>query len=95
MNCPAKSEEVKREICELFYPHGCGTRCNNLYQRWLKDEEEVKKLEVRRRCNMSKSCEKCICYENMIYASDLSDHYCHQGSFWITIILNNRIIVIH
>lgn len=45
MSCPAKSKEVKKELCELFYPFGCGTRCNNLYQRWLKDEEEVRKLE--------------------------------------------------
>lgn len=45
MNCPAKSEEVKKELCGLFYPYGCGTRCNNLYQRWLREEEEVRELE--------------------------------------------------
>jgi len=45
MSCPAKSAEVTRRICEIFYPYGCGAKCNNLYKRWTEIEEEVKRLE--------------------------------------------------
>lgn len=45
MNCPAKSEEVKKELCELFYPYGCGSRCKHLYDKWVKEEKEVQELE--------------------------------------------------
>ncbi|MEG3040876.1 MAG: hypothetical protein RR891_02655 [Clostridium sp.] len=45
MDCPAKSKEVQRELCELLYPYGCGSRCQNIYRRWINEEEEVRKLE--------------------------------------------------
>ncbi|GAA0774501.1 hypothetical protein GCM10008908_24440 [Clostridium subterminale] len=45
MDCPAKSEDVRRDLCDLFYPYGCGSRCERLYKRWLKEEKEVRILE--------------------------------------------------
>lgn len=42
MDCPAKSEDVRKELCDLFYPYGCGSRCKNLYSRWLKEEKRSK-----------------------------------------------------
>lgn len=46
MNCPSvKSDEVKVALCELWYPYGCGVKCKRLYERWLKEEAEVRELE--------------------------------------------------
>jgi endogenous inhibitor of DNA gyrase (YacG/DUF329 family) len=45
MDCPAKSNTVNNALCELFYPYGCGTRCKNLYKRWMKTEKEVQEIE--------------------------------------------------
>lgn len=45
MDCPAKSKEVTKALCELFYPYGCGSRCKNLYKKWVKEEKEVRELE--------------------------------------------------
>lgn len=42
--CPAKNQEVNNELCELFTPYG-GSRCTNLYKRWIKTEKEVIELE--------------------------------------------------
>lgn len=45
MNCPAKNPEVTKALCDLFYPYGCGSKCKNLYKKWIKEEKEVRKLE--------------------------------------------------
>jgi len=48
-NCPAKNDKVNAALCELFYPYGCGAKCKHLYDRWMKTEEEVRKLESEKR----------------------------------------------
>lgn len=46
-DCPkVKSKEVERQLCDTFYPYGCGTRCKRLYEIWMKTEEEVRTLEM-------------------------------------------------
>ena len=45
MKCPAKNQKVNAELCELFYPYGCGSKCKNLYHKWMETEKEVVKLE--------------------------------------------------
>lgn len=45
MKCPAKNKIVNKELCELFYPFGCGAKCKNLYNKWMKEEKEVQRLE--------------------------------------------------
>lgn len=47
MNCPdIKSPEVERQLCDLlYYPGKCSLMCNRMYQRWLLESEEVRKLE--------------------------------------------------
>lgn len=52
MTCPPiKSPQVKEQLCGLlYYPSingGCkyANMCNKKYQRWLREEEEVRRLE--------------------------------------------------
>jgi len=47
MSCPpVKSWQVQNQLCELlYYPGKCSNRCNKMYQRWLREEEEVRRLE--------------------------------------------------
>lgn len=45
MNCPARSDHVKKELCNLFYPYGCGSKCTHVYKRWCKEVKEVRVLE--------------------------------------------------
>jgi endogenous inhibitor of DNA gyrase (YacG/DUF329 family) len=54
MDCPAKSNTVNNALCELFYPYGCGTRCKNLYKRWMKTEKEVQEIENKAGCQKEK-----------------------------------------
>lgn len=44
MNCPTKNTKIQNQLCKIFYPY-CKIRCKKLYNRWLKTEEEVQKLE--------------------------------------------------
>lgn len=47
MKCPdIKSPEVERQLCDLlYYPGECSVMRNHMYQRWLLESEEVRKLE--------------------------------------------------
>lgn|GEM_PF-5711489 len=47
MSCPpAKSWQVRNQLCELlYYPGICSAKCNRMYKRWLEEYEEVRKLE--------------------------------------------------
>ena len=42
--CPTKSEEIKKRLCELNYPYACGKRCKRMFDRWYKQDEEIRKL---------------------------------------------------
>ena len=43
--CLAKHPKVVSQLCDLNYPYRCGAQCMRQYQRWLKEEPEVQKLE--------------------------------------------------
>ena len=47
MNCPpVKSPEVQEQLCGLlYYPGKCSNMCNRMYNRWLVESEEVRRLE--------------------------------------------------
>jgi hypothetical protein len=47
VSCPAKSQKVNNQLCELFYPYGCGVKCKNLYKRWMETESEVREMETK------------------------------------------------
>lgn len=57
-NCPAKSQKVINQLCETFYPYGCGTQCKNLYKRWLDTVAEVRELEKQSGKRISKEGDK-------------------------------------
>jgi hypothetical protein len=47
LNCPdIKSDQVRNQLCGLlYYPNRCENRCKHMYQRWLLEYEEVRRLE--------------------------------------------------
>ena len=45
MNCPTKSKEIKKQLCELNYPHSCGKMCQRMFNRWYKQDENIKMLQ--------------------------------------------------
>lgn len=42
-DCPDTHFEIRKQLCELCYPHG-GAICRNLFAKWMKENEEVRNL---------------------------------------------------
>lgn len=45
--CPTKSQYLQECLCEYWYPYGCGTKCRNMFKKWLKESDEVKKIHYK------------------------------------------------
>ena len=44
MDCPTKSIVVKKQLCEWYYPYGCGKKCKKLFKNWYRENEEIRFL---------------------------------------------------
>lgn len=43
-DCPKTDDRIIGQICEIFYPYGSKTKCNRVFQNWLKEEIQVQEI---------------------------------------------------
>ena len=43
-DCPETDNRIIAQICEIFYPFGSRTKCNRVFQNWLKEEKRVQEI---------------------------------------------------